>query len=134
MILCLPLISHFSALTQSGILALLIILSYLHKGARYIITGLVISLIGFKVLVPTVRWLYILFKWIAMLGFYVQYFQVGVGFISTGIAAAIAFVEGGLRELEKSRQEERERKQEEERERQRARERNTNKPHRHRRK
>jgi hypothetical protein len=58
-----------------------------------------------------------------MLGFYIHYFQVGIGFIMTGVGAAILFVEGLVKELEKNRQQERERKREEERERETQRER-----------
>ena len=129
MILTLPLISHFSALTQSGILGLLIVFSYLNKGARYVIGGLIVLLIGFKVLLPIVRWAYIIFKWVAMMGFYLHHFQVGIGFILSGAGGVILFVEGLLKELEKNRQAERERKREEEekeREREREQEREKN--------
>lgn len=123
MILTLPLINHFSALIQSGILGLLLIFSYLHKGARYVIAGLILLLIGFKILLPVVRWLYIIFKLVAMLGFYIHYFQVGVGLIVMGAGGVILFVEGLLKELEKNREAERERKrEEEEREREKERE------------
>ena len=114
MIFTLPLITHFSALTQSGILALFILVSYLHKGARYVIAGLILAFIGSKALLPVARWAYIIFKWIATMGFYVHYFQIGIGFIATGIGGVVLFVEGFLKELEKHRQEERERKREEE--------------------
>jgi hypothetical protein len=129
MILTLPLISHFSALTQSEILAFLIVLSYLHKGARYVIAGLILALIGSKILLPVARWGYIIFKWIAMMGFYIHYFKVGIEFITSGIGAAVLFGEGFLEEVEKNRREERRRKreeEEEEREREREREREQN--------
>jgi hypothetical protein len=114
MILTLPLINQFSALTQSLILALLIVVSYLHRGARYVIAGLILAFVGSKCLLPVARWGYMIFKWIAMLGFYIHYFQAGIGFIMTGIGAVAMFGEGLIKEMEKNRREERLRKEEEE--------------------
>jgi hypothetical protein len=114
MILTLPLINQFSALTQSGILALLIVVSYLHGRARYVIVGLILAFLGFKCLLPVARWGYVIFKWIAMLGFYIHYFQAGIGFIMSGIGGVAIFGEGLIKEMEKKRREERLRKEEEE--------------------
>lgn len=105
-VLTLPFISQFSALAQSGILGSLLLLSYLHKGARYLVSGLILAYVGYKTLVPISVWAYTLFKWIAMFGFYVTYFQIGVGFIATAIGVVLVFFENLLQENEKKRRNE----------------------------
>lgn len=59
-----------------------------------------------------------------MLGFYIHYFQVGIGFITTGVGAAIVFGEGLLKELESQHEERVRRREEEAREREMEREQN----------
>ncbi|RDB16560.1 hypothetical protein Hypma_002760 [Hypsizygus marmoreus] len=103
--IALPLISNFSALTQSGILAILLIISYLHKGARYLVSGLIFAYVGFKTIVPISRWCFAVFKWIAMMGFYITYFQAGVGFIVLGIMGVVGFLEGLVKEHERGKRE-----------------------------
>ncbi|KAF5372368.1 hypothetical protein D9615_009258 [Tricholomella constricta] len=92
-VLNLPFISQFSALHQSCIFAFLLIVSYLHRGARYLVSGLILAFVGYKAIVPISLWSYKIFKWIAMFGFYITYFQTGVGFIMTGIGGVIMFLE-----------------------------------------
>ncbi|KAF8066510.1 hypothetical protein FPV67DRAFT_1190689 [Lyophyllum atratum] len=92
-ILTLPLIGHYPALHQSLILALLLLISYFHKRARYLLSGLVLLFLGYKTVVPIARVGYAVFKGVAMLGFYVHYFQVGVGVIMAGIGGVMIFLE-----------------------------------------
>lgn len=101
-----PLINKFSALTQSGILALLLLISYLHKGARYLVLGLILTYVGFKTIIPIGSWCYAIFKWIAMFGFYITYFQIGIGFIATGIGGVFVFLENLTKEGEKAKRRE----------------------------
>jgi hypothetical protein len=92
----LPLIHHYSIKVQLLVLFLLLILSYLHRGARRSIAFLSTAYIAFKIIVPTFRLLVWLFKAIAMFGFYVHYFQIGLGFI---IAGAMFIFDDGLKWL-----------------------------------
>jgi hypothetical protein len=103
MILTLPLINQFSALTQSGVFASLLIISYLNKRARYLVLGLILTYIGVKFIIPVSRWTFTIFKWIAMLGFYGTYFQIGIGFIATGLGGVILFIEKLSTEREQDR-------------------------------
>lgn len=103
MILSLPLINQFSALTQSGILALLLVISYVNRRARYIVLGLILAYIGAIIIIPVSKLAFTIFKWIAMLGFYGTYFQIGIGFIATGLGAVLVFFENLSTELEKDR-------------------------------
>ncbi|GLB40828.1 hypothetical protein LshimejAT787_0900430 [Lyophyllum shimeji] len=61
-VLTLPLISRFSALQQSGILALLILISYFHRGARRLFSALILAFVGYKSFVPAVSLCYKIFK------------------------------------------------------------------------
>lgn len=93
MIISIPLINQFSALAQSGILAFLLVISYLNRRARYIVLGLILAYVGWRTIIPISQWAFAIFKWIAMLGFYVTYFQSGIGFIATCILAVLAYFE-----------------------------------------
>jgi hypothetical protein len=48
------------------------------------VLGLVFSYIAFKIVIPVGRWGFYLFKYIALFGFYVHFFSVGIGFILSG--------------------------------------------------
>jgi len=102
MYFAIPLINYFSVKIQITILLSLLFISYLNRGARFVIAGLATVYLAFKLLIPLFRLLFWIFKGIAMFGFYVHFFSVGAGFIIT----AVAFVFGDglemlLRELEK---------------------------------
>ncbi|KAF9456667.1 hypothetical protein BDZ94DRAFT_1275107 [Collybia nuda] len=103
MIPTLPLIHQFSALTQSGILASLLLISYLNTRARYLVLTLLSLYLGAKIVPPICKWGLVLFKWIAMLGFYGTYFQIGLGFVVTGFGGVLVFFENAAKELEKGR-------------------------------
>ena len=93
-----PFIHNYSIKVQFLVLFLLLVGSCLHRGARRTITFLVTAYLVCKLVLPTFRLLLWLFKAIAMFGFYVHYFQIGLGFI----AAGTIFIFGdGLRWLAK---------------------------------
>lgn len=102
----LPFISSYSLKFQLTILFILLIISYHHRGARLILACLatLYLVIGFSV--PLIRWLYYLFKAIAMFGFYVHFFRMGLVFIFIGVEWVIHELEYRLEKL--GRQEERE--------------------------
>ncbi|KAG5638604.1 hypothetical protein H0H81_011494 [Sphagnurus paluster] len=87
----LPFLSSFSSLHQSLILAFLIVISYFHRYARWGASGLILAFVVYESIVPVTQWAFKIFKWIAMFGFYVNYFQIGVGFIITGVGGVLAF-------------------------------------------
>jgi len=95
--IAIPLIHHFSIKIQLLILFLLLVGSYLHRGARRTITILSTAYLAFKVIIPFFRLLFWLFKAIAMFGFYFHYFQVGMGFI---VAAVLFVFDDGLKWLQ----------------------------------
>ncbi|KAJ6613170.1 hypothetical protein B0H10DRAFT_1806095, partial [Mycena sp. CBHHK59/15] len=82
-----PLLHSYSLTTQFLILAALLTLSYLYRGVRISLVTLISLYTVFKVTPPLVRWGYSIFKAIAMFGFYVNFFIVGVGYIFTGAVA-----------------------------------------------
>ncbi|KAF8148070.1 hypothetical protein B0H34DRAFT_669173 [Crassisporium funariophilum] len=82
----LPLIHEYSIKVQLSILAMLLVASYCHRGIRFVLGGLATLYLAFHVLSPVVRWGFYAFKFIAMFGFYIHYFQIGVGIIVTGVA------------------------------------------------
>jgi hypothetical protein len=86
MFFALPFISEYSAKVQVGIILVLLLASYLNGRARVAIGGLASIYLAFKILVPLVGWLWYIFKGIAWLGFYIQYFQVAIGFALTAVA------------------------------------------------
>ncbi|KAG6906887.1 hypothetical protein DXG01_011508 [Tephrocybe rancida] len=56
-----------------------------------------------------------LFKWIANFGFYIHYFQVGVGFITTGVGTVVVYLENRAKESEQEAEERRYREEAERR-------------------
>jgi hypothetical protein len=100
--IAIPLIHNFSIKIQLITLFLLLFGTYLHRGTRLSICILSAAYLAFKAIVPIFRLLFWLFKSIAMFGFYVHYFQLGLGFIVAGV---LFVFDDGLkwlaRELEK---------------------------------
>jgi len=96
--IAIPLIHNFSLKIQLLVLFLLLVGSYLHRGARRTIAFLCTAYLAFKVIVPLSRLLFWLFKAIAMFGFYVHYFQVGLGFIVAGV---VFIFDDGLKWLQR---------------------------------
>lgn len=120
----LPFISSYSLKYQLGTLFLLLLVSYLHRGARLTLAFLASLYIAFFSIVPVLRWTYSLFKAIAMLGFYVYFFLIGLDYILSGLEWARNKFNSLLDEL-KEEQEEHEHEHEQEGRRRRRRKRNS---------
>ncbi|KDR79496.1 hypothetical protein GALMADRAFT_1243127 [Galerina marginata CBS 339.88] len=81
----LPLIYGYSAKVQLCVLSILLLISYLHRGARFAIAAIASAYLAFKTLIPLAGWTFYIFKGIAMFGFYITYFKIGIGYIMTAI-------------------------------------------------
>ena len=82
--IAIPFIHDYSIKVQFIFLSLLLVGSCLHRGARRTIAFLAATYLACKLVLPIFRLLLWLFKAVAMFGFYVHYFQVGLGFIVAG--------------------------------------------------
>ncbi|KAF8805076.1 hypothetical protein BYT27DRAFT_7193615 [Phlegmacium glaucopus] len=85
----LPFIGSYSLKFQLTTLLILLIISYLHRGVRLILAGLTTLYLVTLCFIPLIRWTYYLFKAIALFGFYVHYFHMGIGFIVFGLGYLI---------------------------------------------
>jgi hypothetical protein len=99
--IAIPFIHNYSIKIQFLILFFLLVGSYLHRGARRTIGLLASAYLAFKAIVPIFRLLFWLFKAIAMFGFYVHYFQIGLGLILAGVVLIDDGLKWLVRELEK---------------------------------
>ncbi|KAJ7123373.1 hypothetical protein C8R44DRAFT_783727 [Mycena epipterygia] len=88
-----PYLNSFSLTTQFLILLTLIAVSYFYRGFRLVLLSFIGLYTTYKIAVPLVRWGYAAFKAIAMFGFYINFFIVGVGYIATAAAALWNFPE-----------------------------------------
>ncbi|KAJ7762985.1 hypothetical protein B0H16DRAFT_1414313 [Mycena metata] len=75
-----PYLNGYALTTQFGILVALILISYRYNRIRIALIALLGIYTAYKVAFPLVRWGYIAFKAIAMFGFYVYFFLIGVGY------------------------------------------------------
>ncbi|KAJ7728276.1 hypothetical protein DFH07DRAFT_930553 [Mycena maculata] len=82
-----PYLNSYTLTTQFVILLVLLALSYSYRTFRVALLAFLGTYAAYKITVPVVRWGYTAFKAIAMFGFYVNFFIVGVGYIFTGAAA-----------------------------------------------
>ena len=80
-----PFISSYSLKFQLITLFVLLFISYLHRGTRLLLACLATLYIAFLCVIPLIRWTYYLFKAIAMFGFYVHHFWMGLGFLVIGV-------------------------------------------------
>ncbi|KAF5313620.1 hypothetical protein D9611_010208 [Ephemerocybe angulata] len=95
-ILSLPLISGYSFWTQFSILGLFLVISYLHRTSRLVLTTLVAGSIIIKLLVPTVQLIIYLAKGVAWIGFYIYFIQYAIQAALTGF---LWLVDDGLPSL-----------------------------------
>ncbi|KAK7017689.1 hypothetical protein R3P38DRAFT_2540157 [Favolaschia claudopus] len=88
-----PYLHSYSLTTQFIILLALISLSY----RSIVFRNLLLAVLGlytiYKISFPLARWGYAAFKGIAMFGFYVHFFILGVGYIASGALAVWRFPE-----------------------------------------
>ena len=67
-------------------LLILLLISYFHHGHCLTLASLASPYLAFLCFVPIIRWTYFIFKAaIAMFGFYMHYFYIGLGFLLLGI-------------------------------------------------
>lgn len=112
----LPFISSYSLRYQLGILLVLLFLSYLHRGVRLTLAFLATLYIGFFSIVSVIRWIYYLFKAIAMLGFYMHFFLMGLRYIILGLEWAQNELDHLLGKLKEEQNREEELREEQEQE------------------
>lgn len=86
----LPIIGELALKFQFSILAILLVVSYIHRTSRLAFSGVITLYAGYKFLVPVSVWIFgwtlWLAKGIAMLGFYIHFFQLGLGYLATGVS------------------------------------------------
>ncbi|KAJ7025811.1 hypothetical protein C8F04DRAFT_126771 [Mycena alexandri] len=75
-----PYLNGYTLTTQLGILVALMLLSYRYNRVRIALIAMLGIYTAYKITLPLVRWGYIAFKAIAMFGFYVYFFVIGVGY------------------------------------------------------
>ncbi|KAJ7805010.1 hypothetical protein B0H14DRAFT_2882167 [Mycena olivaceomarginata] len=80
-----PYLRSYSLFTQFLILLVFVVLSYRYSRFRLALFAFLGIYGTYKVAVPLVRWGYAAFKGIAMFGFYVHFFVVGIGYIFTAV-------------------------------------------------
>ncbi|TFK37849.1 hypothetical protein BDQ12DRAFT_140402 [Crucibulum laeve] len=105
----LPFIQKYSLFTQLAILFVLLLVSYLHRRARFGITALICVYFGYKILVPVVRIIAVVVKAVAWVGFYIHFFMWAVRMGWVGLQYFFNdILDPLLREMEKNREEEKE--------------------------
>ncbi len=86
----LPIIRNFELKIQLSIFATLLVISYLHRIPRIVLSGLITRYVALKFLIPIAIWAFGWIIWlvkaIAMLGFYIHFFQLGLGYLANGAA------------------------------------------------
>ncbi|KAF8901470.1 hypothetical protein CPB84DRAFT_958083 [Gymnopilus junonius] len=108
MLFALPLIYDYSAKVQFSVLFALLLISYLNRKARVVIAILATGVIIFKLAVPLSSWAIYVAKGIAMLGFYVKFFWVGLDYIKSGVDYVFPdFLDGLVETWEKGQEEDR---------------------------
>ncbi|KAF9044139.1 hypothetical protein BJ165DRAFT_1333369, partial [Panaeolus papilionaceus] len=99
----LPFISGYSFKVQALILLPILAASYLHRRTRHVFGAIASLYIVFKLAIPTAQWIWYIFTGIAMLGFYIHFFSVAMGYVLYGLGVIFgeAFLTALLEELEK---------------------------------
>lgn len=86
----LPIIGDLELKIQLSILATLLAIGYFHRVSRLVLSGLISLYIAYTFLIPiatwTFGWVIWLVKAVAMLGFYIHFFQLGLGYLAAGVA------------------------------------------------
>lgn len=86
----LPIIGNFELKTQLSILASLLAISYFHRVSRLVLSGLISLYAAYTFFIPVATWTFGWIIWsikaIAMLGFYIHFLQLGLGYLATGVA------------------------------------------------
>ncbi|KAJ7893274.1 hypothetical protein B0H13DRAFT_1719491 [Mycena leptocephala] len=88
-----PYIHSYSLTTQFVILLILVATSYRYRRFRLLVLAFLGIYTTYKITVPLARWAYAAFKAIAMFGFYIHFFVLGIGYIVTGAIAVWNFPE-----------------------------------------
>ncbi|KAJ6574210.1 hypothetical protein B0H19DRAFT_933912 [Mycena capillaripes] len=88
-----PYLNIYSLTIQFLILLVLIGVSYRYRRFRLILVALLGIYTAYKITVPLARWGFTAFKAIAWMGFYINFFVLGVGYIVAGAVAVWNFPE-----------------------------------------
>ncbi|KXN81956.1 hypothetical protein AN958_03364 [Leucoagaricus sp. SymC.cos] len=86
----LPVFQDLASKYQLILLASLLIFSYFQRPIRLALLGSITIYAGYKFLIPAgiwvFSWIFWLAKAIAMLGFYIHFFQLGLGYLVTWVS------------------------------------------------